>query len=80
VTAGTAGTAAAGEPAAAAAAGGGGGGAFSSAKRRERRARATQQERAERLRAVADAAAGVGVVVKLLPAVAWQQWYHDMLE
>jgi hypothetical protein len=46
----------------------------------QRRARAAQQQCAQQLRAVADAAAGVGVVIKLLPAVAWQRWYHEILE
>jgi hypothetical protein len=40
-----------------------------------------QAKRARRrgLREVVAAAAEVGVVVKRLPVVEWQQWYHEML-
>ena len=47
--------------------------------KRQRAAQAAQRRKQE-LQRIVTAAAGVGVQVKLLPAVAWERWYHELLE
>jgi hypothetical protein len=49
------------------------------AARAAAKARAARLLRHRKLRAVVAAAAEVGVVVKMLPAVEWQKWYHELL-
>ena len=49
------------------------------AERARAQARAARRLRQRKLRAVVAAAAEVGVVVKMLPVVEWQKWYHEML-